>query len=604
MKNRNLISFLLVLLLFQFYGCEVLPYDNEICFHTNKENLEKYFSINEEYEKEYLDKDINREEHIIKDNKTYEFVNNNTEFIYIFESDSDNLVIESVNVTVLKNLNVLKYNESINFSTKNNKDETIKITSIPNSNVYIELLIKDKYDKLSLKQKFSNIKIIQTNENTNLISFFDSFDDNNEIYYTKYSAEKMSPKDIHPIKADKFTKLETRGELINLDKNSTYIIINKVFDYYLSSFEYFIAPKENLEKDIILNENSENYLYLDKNSNKGNYTLNTDNIEGTRLIKLSKKTKDSKITINDKDTLDKDNMYYELKKGQKFQLTVKDKDALIEFLYNLGNETHYNYIETYSQPLVNNITVSFLIKLDFLENYVIKLNSNKNKSFGTSICSKIGKDNYHYYSYTCQSALIFGFSYEETIKKEKIQNIEFKNNEYYTLYINVVKTDPEQLIYLSFYPVNITNFVESNLNSANFTNTELLPNTTYKYNINTTDKYIFDLTIDNKDNKALYTPLYTLDNKSSYNEFHFEIKNDEDVQKNSVYINYHRNWPKDQDVKIRIISHRAENYLIGIYIASGILIAVCLVISIIAIVIIIKKRKDNTDTSDIELLNN
>ena len=603
MKNRNLLILHLVLLLFQFYECEVLTYNNEICLHTNKDNLETYFLINEEFEKEYLDKDINRTERIIEGNKTYEFVNNNTEFIYIFESDSDNLVIESVNVTVLKNLNVLKYNEFINFRTKNNIDETIKITSIPNSNVYIELLNKDKYDKLLLKQKFSNIIIIQTNENNDLISFFDSFDDNNEIYYTKYSAEKMSPKDIHPIKVDKFTKLETRGELITLNKSSTYIIINKVFDYYLSSFEYFIAPKENLEKDIMLNENSENYLYLDKTSNNGNYTLNTDNIAGTRLIKLSKKTKDAKIKINNKDTLDKDNMYYELKKGQKFDLKV-DKDVLIEFLYNLGNETDYNYIDAYYMTLVNNLRVSFLIRLDLLENYVIKLESNEDKSFGTSICSKIGKDNYHYYSHTCQSTLIFGFSYEETIKKEKIQNIEFKNNEFYTLYINVVKTDPDQLIYLSFYPVNTTNIVESNLNSANFTNMELLANTTYKYNINTTDKYIFDLTIDNKDNKALYTPLYTLDNKSSYNEFHFEIKNEEGVQKNSVYINYHRNWPEDQDVKIRIISHRAENYLIGIYIASGILIAVCLVIAIMAIVIIIKKRKENSETTDVELLNN
>ena len=603
MKNRNLLILHLVLLLFQFYECEILTYNNENCFHTNKDYLEKYFLINEEYEKEYLDKDINRTERIIEGNKTYEFVNNNSEFIYIFESNSDNLVIERVNVTVLKNLNVLNYHESINLRTKNNIDETIKITSIPNSNVYIELLNKDKYDKLLLKQKFSNIIIIQTNENNDLISFFDSFDDNNEIYYTKYSAEKMNPKDFHPIKVDKFTKLETRGELITLNKSSTYIIVNKVFDYYLSSFEYFIAPKENLEKDIMLNANSENYLYLDKTSNNGNYTLNTDNIAGTRLIKLSKKTKDAKIKINNKDTLDKDNMYYELKKGQKFDLKV-DKDVLIEFLYNLGNETDYNYIDAYYMTLANNLRVSFLIRLDLLENYVIKLESNEDKSFGTSICSKIGKDNYHYYSYTCQSTLIFGFSYEETIKKEKIQNIEFKNNEFYTLYINVVKTDPDQLIYLSFYPVNTTNIVESTLNSANFTNMELLANTTYKYNINTTDKYIFDLTIDNKDNKALYSPIYTLDNKSSYNELHFEIKNEDEIQKNSVYINYHRNWPENQDVYIRIISHRAENYLIGIYIASGILIAVCLVIAIMAIVIIIKKRKENSETTDVELLNN
>jgi hypothetical protein len=297
-------------------------------------------------------------------------------------------------------------------------------------------------------------------------------------------------------------------------------------------------------------------------------------------------------------------MYYELKKDQEFQFKVENQNALIEFLYNFGNETSYNYIEENNKTLDNALIISILIKLDFPGDYIIKFDSNKNKAFGVSICGKNSKGNYHYYSYECLSKLIFGFSYEETIKKEKYQNISLKENETYNLYINIRKTDLNQNIYLTYYPVNtITNFVESNLNSANFSNTELLHNTTYKYQIEGDDKYIFDLTIDNKDNKEMYYPIYTLNNKSIYNEFHFEIKNEENITNNSVYINYHKNWPEG-DVTIRIISRKAEKILISIYIASGVFIAAFLVLSIIPIVIIIRKRKENSEINDVELINN
>ena len=604
MKNKIFIILNIVLLLFQLYECKILTYNNdEICFNSKIDNFENNFQIDDVDTTIELKDKMDRNVTIIEPKASYKFININPELIYIFETDSNDLDLNLNNSKALKKLNRLVYNRFLTVNNLGSESKQIKITSISSLNINIEQLTEYKYDDVTMKKKFSNVYIIDTKDNTNLISFFDSFEDYNEVYYTKYSPENISPKDIHPIKLDKFTKIE-KGKLITLDKSSTYIIIDKVFDYYFSSFEYFISPMENLENNIKLKESNEKHLYLDINSTGGNFIIDTSNITGTRLIRLSTKTKDSKITINDNYILDKNNMYYELKKDQEFQFKVENQNALIEFLYNFGNETSYNYIEENNKTLDNALIISILIKLDFPGDYIIKFDSNKNKAFGVSICGKNSKGNYHYYSYECLSKLIFGFSYEETIKKEKYQNISLKENETYNLYINIRKTDLNQNIYLTYYPVNtITNFVESNLNSANFSNTELLHNTTYKYQIEGDDKYIFDLTIDNKDNKEMYYPIYTLNNKSIYNEFHFEIKNEENITNNSVYINYHKNWPEG-DVTIRIISRKAEKILISIYIASGVFIAAFLVLSIIPIVIIIRKRKENSEINDVELINN
>jgi len=604
MKNKIFIILNIVLLVFQLYECEILTYNNdEICFNSKIDNFENNFQIDDVDTTIELKDKMDRNVTIIEPKASYKFININPELIYIFETDSNDLDLNLNNSKALKKLNRLVYNRFLTVNNLGSESKQIKITSISSLNINIEQLTEYKYDDVTMKKKFSNVYIIDTKDNTNLISFFDSFEDYNEVYYTKYSPENISPKDIHPIKLDKFTKIE-KGKLITLDKSSTYIIIDKVFDYYFSSFEYFISPMENLENNIKLKESNEKHLYLDINSAGGNFIIDTSNITGTRLIRLSTKTKDSKITINDNYILDKNNMYYELKKDQEFQFKVENQNALIEFLYNFGNETSYNYIEENNKTLDNALIISILIKLDFPGDYIIKFDSNKNKAFGVSICGKNSKGNYHYYSYECLSKLIFGFSYEETIKKEKYQNISLKENETYNLYINIRKTDLNQNIYLTYYPVNtITNFVESNLNSANFSNTELLHNTTYKYQIEGDDKYIFDLTIDNKDNKEMYYPIYTLNNKSIYNEFHFEIKNEENITNNSVYINYHKNWPEG-DVTIRIISRKAEKILISIYIASGVFIAAFLVLSIIPIVIIIRKRKENSEINDVELINN
>ena len=590
MQKQNFIFFILVLIVFQIVECESMTNNNENDIHSNKENQKNYFQINDDYETMNLKEEMNRNE-ISLNNKPYKFINDNSDLIYIFETNS-RIDIKNKDSNAFIELNILEYGEDNYLIMSSQSNENVKITSIPNSNVYIEQLFGENFDELLLKQKFTNIKIIQTNTN-NLISSFDSFDENNDIYYAKYSVDNFNPKDIHPINVNSFTKIDKKKDLITLDMKSTYIIINKVYDQYLSSFEYFIAPEINNNNEINLVKDSEKYIYL--NTNK-EYKINTKDIKNPRLIKLSDKTKNSVITIND-DKIDKDNIFYELKKDEEYVVKVRDENALIEFLYDIkedGKEI-FNDIETLNTTINGN---SILLKFDTLHDYVIKLTSDLNKSFGASICYKFGKGNYHYYSEECKEVLTFGFSYEDTIKKEKFNNITLRKDELYMAYINIYRNNTP--IYLSYYP---TNFNESWLNSANFSNTELEPNHKFKYIIQGKDKYILDLNID-KDEIKSYSPIFTLVNRTFHNETHLEIKNEDDSKNFTVYINYHKNWPQDKDITIRIISNHAENILLGIYIAGGILMVACFVIAIIAIAIMIRKRRESSENNESELLNN
>ena len=590
MQKQNFIFFILVLIVFQIVECESMTNNNENDSHSNKENQKNYFQIDDDYETMNLKEEMNRNE-ISLNNKAYKFINDNSDLIYIFETNS-RIDIKNKDSNAFIELNILEYGEDNYLIMSSQSNENVKITSIPNSNVYIEQLFGENFDELLLKQKFTNIKIIQTNTN-NLISSFDSFDENNDIYYAKYSVDNFNPKDIHPINVNSFTKIDKKKDLITLDTKSTYIIINKVYDQYLSSFEYFIAPEINNNNEINLVKDSEKYIYL--NTNK-EYKINTKDIKNPRLIKLSDKTNNSVITIN-ADKIDKDNIFYELKKDKEYVVKVRDENALIEFLYDIkevGKEI-FNDIETLNTTINGN---SILLKFDTLHDYVIKLTSDLNKSFGASICYKFGKGNYHYYSEECKEVLTFGFSYEDTIKKEKFNNITLRKDELYMAYINIYRNNTP--LYLSYYP---TNFEESWLNSANFSNTELEPKHKFKYIIQGKDKYILDLNID-KDEIKSYSPIFTLVNRTFHNETHLEIKNEDDSKNFTVYINYHKNWPQDKDITIRIISNHAENILLGIYIAGGILMVACFTIAIIAIAIMIRKRRESSENNESELLNN
>ena len=584
MKKIYIFFISLILSFYQLNKCEIITYNNE---------------FNEESEIKTLEEIMDRVEYKLT-KESYIFKNGNPDLIYILEKNSDNLIVYIDGSEGLKNLNIIEYGGNLTIKHVGSEEEKVYITSIPNSNVFIEVLYKQDYDNHYLKQKFTNIKIIETQDN-NLIANFDSFDGNNELYLAKFDKDTMSPKDINPININKFEIID-RTKIYSLENHSTYIIINKVKDYYLSSFELFITRKDSEDKEITIDEkNAANYIYL---SNSKKYLIRFRN-PVSRLIKLSSKTLDSKIKDNEGNIiLDKDNVYYELKDNEDLNISVEGNDSLIEFLYNLTDGITFDQSKISNQKIENNSTeIEIIIKLDFPSNYIIKLESDSKNAFGTSISGKFGKDKYHYNSKESHNVLTYGFSYEDIIKKEKFENRKIKKDEYFIVYLFVRKANPKQPLYLSYYPEDKETFDISILNTDNFTNIDLNTSHTYKYIIESDDVYTFDLSISNDKIKSYY-PIYVKEDKSEYNELKLEISKEKNKANTFVYLNFYKNWPKDETVKLVIISEDAKDILLGVYIVSGIFMVGCLVGVLYAVCRIIKNRKDNIETSDGELLNN
>lgn len=294
MKRTNFI--ILFFCIYQLYECEII---------TN---------INDNYEEITLTEDWNQHKFNVT-NSAYKFINNNINLIYIFESQANStLTIHDEDSNGLKTLNILRYNSYLTVNKSGVNPETIKISSISSTNVNIQLLLGNNYDNLYLKQKFTNIRIIEAKDN--LIATFDSFDENTEVYFRKYT-EDIAPKDFFPINKYLFDKINIKDDIIKLEKDSTYIIINDVTEFYFSSLEFFITQENSRSTDINLDKNNETYLYL--NTDK-NYKLNLDQTENSRLIKLSRKTINSKITINDNIVLNKENMYYKIENNNDLNL--------------------------------------------------------------------------------------------------------------------------------------------------------------------------------------------------------------------------------------------------------------------------------------------
>ena len=575
MKKLNLFFIVLFFVTLKLNECSEYTNDYKIPFGYNIEysqaSKKAFQTVEEEYDEISLNKEMDREEYkIVK--SAYKFKNENPKLIFIVESYSDNLIIQNENSKGFKNINIIKFDGYLTVNKTGDIDEHISVTSIPNSNVYIELLFDNNYDNLYLKQKFTNIKIIETKED-DLISVFGSFDENNEVYYIKYSKDTMNPKDIYPINKNKFIKININDKIVNLDKQSTYIIINEVFDYYLSSLEFFITQKYNKNEEIILYNNNEKYLYLNKDKT---YNINLNNILNLRAIKLSRKTINSKITINNNFILNKENKYYDLHKNENLNLIISNEDALIEFLYYFENEEIFDQPVNHRLLTTNSVINYFLIKLNKRYEYIIKLESDLQKSFGTSIYGTFGKGNYHYFSDECNSTFTFGFSYEDIIKIDKFDNIVLEDSENYIINLNVYKPIISQPLYLTYYPIDIINFGQK----EEFDKKEYQLEEKHSRFINNNPEliYIFesyfdDLIIRNEDNKGLkninileYGSFLTVEKKvdSAQNIIITSIPNS-NVYIESLYLNnYDKLYLKQKFTNIKIIE-TGENNLISTF---------------------------------------
>jgi hypothetical protein len=221
------------------------------------------------------------------------------------------------------------------------------------------------------------------------------------ILYLKGISNRKSGR----IKYAKLDKPATFKDIENL--NSTYFnefydelaILNKSQTYALSlDFEnktvdqvYFYIQRINYNKAIAINSGVQSYLYLKSNTS---YKLTIKDKKMSKVLKLSRLTKNSEIYIKEKNvTLNSNNLYCKIEENYTgdLNLTVNNSDAFIEILYYSPKIIKLDF----EQKQYNNLTEGI---------YLLSVPKNINCKFMTFEIK--GKENIMY-SITMEIILIF-----------------------------------------------------------------------------------------------------------------------------------------------------------------------------------------------------
>ena len=239
---------------------------------------------------------------------------------------------------------------------------------------------KGKENDLELNsyQKLNHIEMIYTNRsfiiNTNetSIAFFDSFDFGSIIYISK---------DINEFNTQNDKRIT--GQFVIIEQNVTYYVrIYLINSNLISNLRQYLYPENLLEKSISIKGKELSFLYLKKDKN---YSLDfKENTINKRIIKLSTKTLNSKIIINNETELNKTNLYYELENNFKgiLKLEIRDNDSFIEFLSSEENFDIFTNISLTNYEVKKNTNVIIIEKTQ--KNFELKLYSDKPFDFSLS----------------------------------------------------------------------------------------------------------------------------------------------------------------------------------------------------------------------------
>ena len=186
------------------------------------------------------------------------------------------------------------------------------------------------YQTIDKNQEF----IIETTVES--MAYFDSIDKISVIYISKDYQKGISQDD------ERIT-----GKFYKIEPNVKYYVKNLLYFDLPSNFKRYLYPLDLSKEEIKIDDYSFNYLYLQKDKT---YTLNFEKNSMKKMIALSRKTLNAKITINkdnEKIELNKNNIYYKLNdvfKGTLI-LEVKEDNAFIEFLSGMNDFDDYKLIE-------------------------------------------------------------------------------------------------------------------------------------------------------------------------------------------------------------------------------------------------------------------
>ena len=367
-------------------------------------------------------------------NMTYKFSTlYNEDYYYSFSTSKES--IES-----LPKLFFLKGNQNINIYNNHEEDLPVMIKSInpnlnPNINIHIRYVSS------------ININILNFVEGKHMY-FYQSLDESilyidnifnmskGKIKLAKYNGD-IESEDIIKVNDKYFSDIF--GKINILEKNKLYIIYHEFSAK--EEFDFYFTPKN--KENIELTESKRNIFYLEKNKK---YMLDFTKITvNDTMIKLSRKTKNAKITLLDKNViLNSDNFYYTIKDSSKVKLNLEigNEDALIEILFKQeDNFTEIIDLEG-KQELNLNKQFNFIKIPKKYSSQIITFKLNKE---GKTILSL-----YHDYSiqgYSLSYPLVennngiilsnFTFNLTDHYKKD----IKLMENEYYYLIIQTTEND-------------------------------------------------------------------------------------------------------------------------------------------------------------------
>ena len=243
----------------------------------------------------------------------------------------------------------------------------------------------DVYEKLNTVEMIYNSQSFIINATETSIAYFNSFDRYSQIYISKDINDYLSQTD------ERIT-----GKFIEIEPNIIYYVrIYLLSKDYTSNLVKYLYPKSLFEKSILIKGANINYLYLQKDKV---YTLDLkEDTVNKRSIKLSRKTLNSTIIINDKE-LNDSNLYYQLEEDFRgeLKLEVQNNNALIEFLTS-SNETDFDKLTNVSLDKYNIIKNTNVIIINYTQNnFYITLSSDK--SFNFSFSYGFSNDQNYFYN--------------------------------------------------------------------------------------------------------------------------------------------------------------------------------------------------------------
>ena len=279
-------------------------------------------------------------------------------------------------------------------------------------------------------------------------AYFDSFDHNAVFWISTNHEDYVSHKD------EKIT-----GKFYTIEPNTDYYIRNFIFYDNPIVIKKYLYPLNINEEEIKINEDNEeiNFLYLEKDKK---YTLDFQGNKIKKMIKLSHKTLNSKIKILidnvEKIELNQDVHYYKIEENfsGKLMLDIKENDAFIEFLSDVGEYTILKDL-SYEKEIEKDIQIINIPKTQ--KNFRFYLTSNEpfkySLSYGFSIL-----ENYYYYSNNntkITTELKKGDEY--TVYVELIgsfKDIDLLENEFISFSVSLERKE-NQKIYLKYHQFSL-----------------------------------------------------------------------------------------------------------------------------------------------------